>query len=385
MLGIIFGVGAVVAMQSIGAGAKRELLDAIKLLGTNNIIVRTVDLKNEELENAVTKNPKQLNSGDVEALRSILSNVNFIVPVRRDESYIRLPVQEKVEVIGTTPEYQNLQVLLPVEGRFLMETDNREKFPVAVLSEPLKRKLFPLEPATGKRIKVNKTWFTIVGVVSRPESNGEIRGIDVGNSDNYIYVPLNAVQARFPHASGSSPLQVIVIQVDQEKMVRPVAAAIKRIIERRHRNAGDAEVFVPIELLKQSQKTQGIFNIVMGAIASISLFVGGIGIMNIMLSNVLERTREIGIRRAVGATRSHVTIQFLFEATLLSVMGGVIGIILGIVLAWVITAYAGWTTVVGIEAILLAFGVSASVGIIFGLWPAKKAAEMDVINALRYE
>ena len=205
-------------------------------------------------------------------------------------------------------------------------------------------------------------------------------GFEIPSMERDVYLPLSAMETRFPHESQRSPLQSIIVQAENEDQVRAMAVAIERILARRHRNTADFDVIVPVELLKQSQQTQRIFNIVMGAIASISLLVGGIGIMNIMLSNVLERTREIGVRRAVGATRRNVVSQFLLEAMLLSVLGGLIGVILGGLMAWAITLYAGWTTVVGLWAILLAFGVSAGVGILFGWWPAKKAADMNVIN-----
>ncbi|MDP8205828.1 MAG: ABC transporter permease [Candidatus Electryonea clarkiae] len=384
MLGIIFGVAAVVSMQSIGAGAKKELLDAIRLLGVNNIIVKSLELDEEEIEKTLNRNPKRLHYADVTALRDVISEVHHIVPIRREETSIRMPVEIKATLLGTEPEYEYLQELKLVEGRFLRSSDNREKKSVAVLSAMLKREIFPLESAVGKRIKAGKNWFTVIGVI-QPPGGGGIKGIEVRESDKDVYIPLETMQARIPLAIGESPLQEIVIQVEKEKMVRAIASTAGRMLLRRHKDAVDVEVVVPIELLKQSQKTQRIFNIVMGAIASISLLVGGIGIMNIMLANVLERTREIGVRRAVGASRRHIVFQFLLEATLLSIIGGIIGVIIGTLMAWIITQYAGWTTLVGFGAIALAFGVSAAVGILFGWWPAKRAAEMDVINALRYE
>jgi len=385
MLGIIFGVGAVVAMQSIGAGARKEMLDAIRMLGVNNIIIQATELSGEERRVSLTKNPKQLFEGDVLALRSTLSTISQVVPLRRREATTRLPADTRVNLVGTTPEYMDLLNLDVVEGRFLHATDFDEKQPVTVITDFLKRELFPLEPAVGKRLKVQSAWFTVVGVVRVPEGTSNMGGFEIPSMERDVYLPLSAMETRFPHESQRSPLQSIIVQAENEDQVRAMAVAIERILARRHRNTADFDVIVPVELLKQSQQTQRIFNIVMGAIASISLLVGGIGIMNIMLSNVLERTREIGVRRAVGATRRNVVSQFLLEAMLLSVLGGLIGVILGGLMAWAITLYAGWTTVVGLWAILLAFGVSAGVGILFGWWPAKKAADMNVINAIRYE
>ncbi len=385
MLGIIFGVAAVVAMQSIGAGARRELIDAIRLLGVNNVIVSSLELEDDELDEAVTTNPRMLHAGDEQALRSILPGLKNVVPVRREETYIRMPAETKINLIGTTPQYQNLLTLTFSEGRFLKIADIHDKSPVAVITHRLKRELFPLENAVNQQIKIGQSWYTVIGVINPPEGSSSTSGVEVRDMQRDVYIPLDAMQARYPLSTSKSPLQEIVLQVEREEMVRSIAAAAERIMSRRHRNANDFKVIVPIELLKQSQQTQRIFNIVMGAIASISLLVGGIGIMNIMLSSVLERTREIGVRRAVGATRNDVVTQFLIEATLLSIIGGVVGIIFGAVMAWLITLYAGWTTVVGVWAVSLAFGVSAGVGVLFGWWPAQKAAEMDVINALRYE
>ena len=210
-------------------------------------------------------------------------------------------------------------------------------------------------------------------------------GLNMPSAQFDLYVPLATLNARYAVGKGKEPLSALLVQIRDSDHVEGAAAAMKRILTRRHRGATDYEIVVPVELLRQSQQTQRIFNIVMGTIASISLLVGGIGIMNIMLSNVLERTREIGVRRAMGATRNDVVMQFLLEAVLLCIIGGAIGIVIGIGMSWLISAYAGWRTSVGPWAVLLAFGVSASVGIGFGWWPARKAAEMDVINALRYE
>ncbi len=385
MLGVIFGVAAVIAMLSIGAGARRELLEAIRVLGVNNIIVRAEDLEGDELKEALSLNLRGLNSADVAALRQILPGLENVVPVRRLEETVRLPMEMKATLVGTTPEYARLITLRLSEGRFLKRWDGEGRFPVVVISERLKRKLFPLEAAAGKRLKVGRHWFTVIGVLETPSFGGKVSGIEVRDMSRDIYLPLETMQARFALSTDDSPLQEIVLQVQDDDMVRPLAAAAARVISRRHRRAKDFRIIVPEELLKQSQQTQRIFNIVMGAIASISLLVGGIGIMNIMLSNVLERTREIGVRRAVGARRRDVVQQFLIEAALLSTFGGLIGILLGAGMAWGITLYAGWTTVVQATAVLLAFVVSAGVGVIFGWWPAKKAADMNVINALRYE
>jgi len=386
MLGIIFGVGAVIAMTSISSGARSEMLESIKGLGVNNIIIkiRTPE-DSEELNENKKINPRWLNLRDVESIRELFEDTKRVVPLRRIERTVHLPQEEKSALVGTWPELQSAFNLKQVEGRFIRETDQFHKAPVAVITTSLKRKIFPLESPLGKKIKVDRGWYTVIGVVEPSGSSFSSIGLDFPDMTDDIYVPLETLNSHCPVERGSTPLAGIVVEVNKAENVQPVAAALKRVMNRRHRGATDFEIVVPVELLKQNQKAQKIFNIVMGAIASISLLVGGIGIMNIMLSSVLERTREIGVRRAVGATRRDVVFQFLLEAVLLCIIGGIIGVILGMFMAWGINLYAGWKTIVGPGAVLLAFGVSASVGIIFGWWPAKKAAEMDVINALRYE
>lgn len=386
MLGIIFGVAAVIAMTSISAGARRELMESIKTLGVNNIIVNVVEPDDEqEKKDHLKANPKWLNLADAEALKALLEDVHYVVPIRRIEEHVYMPEENKSGLIGTTPDFANVFNVQLQSGRFLSDSDLAEKKSVAVITTPLQRKLFPITPPIGKRIKVNKDWFTVIGVIDAPGGGFSALGMDMPNMEEDVFVPMSTVNSRRGVVSGQPPLQSILVQVKKPENVRPVAAAMHRTMERRHRGVADYQIVVPIELLKQSQQTQHIFNIVMGAIASISLLVGGIGIMNIMLSNVLERTREIGIRRALGATQKDVVFQFLLEAIMLSVFGGLIGIVMGFGMAWGINIFAGWRTAVGPFAVFLAFGVSAGVGIIFGWWPAKKASEMDVINALRYE
>ncbi len=385
MLGIIFGVAAVVAMQSIGAGAKKELIEAIRLLGVNNIIVKALELEEDELAQELEKNPRQLWHGDADALKEIFPEANYVVPIRRQPGNVMFPKRDRIQVVGTTPELLEVHNHRLIEGRFLIDSDLSGAHNVAVISFAIKRDLFPLATAVGERIKIDNAWFTVVGVVSPPAGGVPGADIQVEDMSRDVYIPLETMRYRFAQEEGVSPLQEIIVQVADEKLVTSMSTAIGRVMQRRHRGAEDFSIIVPIELLRQSQQTQRIFNIVMGAIASISLLVGGIGIMNIMLSNVLERTREIGIRRAVGATRQDVITQFLIEAVMLSLIGGFIGIAIGWGMSWGITLYAGWTTVVGIPAIVMAFGVSSAVGILFGWWPAHKAASTDIINAIRYE
>ncbi|MBS1262591.1 MAG: Macrolide export ATP-binding/permease protein MacB [Calditrichaeota bacterium] len=385
-LGIIFGVAAVIAMISISAGAQHEILNAIQSLGVNNVLVnvRIPDDQDELLNNKRT-NPDWLTEADADALRALLADASHVIPVRREDVNAVLPERRTTGIVGTIPEFADVFNVRLTAGRFFSADDDRRQMPVAVITEPLRRELFPLTNPLGKRMKVEDAWFTVVGVIQPVLGGLSAAGLDMPDMSRDIYAPLNTVNSRFAVGRGSSPLGSVVVRVPDENKVRTVAQAAERIISRRHHGVTDFEIIVPVELLAQSRETQRIFNIVMGAIASISLLVGGIGIMNIMLSNVVERTREIGVRRAMGARRSDVISQFLLEAVLLSLIGGVAGIAVGVLMAWGITQFAGWRTTIGPVAVLLAFGVSATVGVVFGWWPAKKAAEMDVINALRHE
>ncbi|GBE29361.1 macrolide export ATP-binding/permease protein MacB [bacterium BMS3Bbin04] len=385
-LGIIFGVAAVISMTSISAGAQSEILDAIQSLGVNNIIVSILEPEDTDLllENRRT-NPNWLTLEDAQAIRDLLTDAGAVVPIRRVEEKVHFPVEGGSGIVGTSPEFQTVFHIRLIAGRFISDDDVNSRAPVGVITETLRRELFPLSNPLGQQVKVKKSWFTIIGVIEPPLGGFTSAGLDLPDMSDDVYIPLSTLNARFAVKKTESPLEAVVINIPNENKVRSVANAAERIISRRHRKAEDFQIIVPVELLEQSKQTQRIFNIVMGAIASISLLVGGIGIMNIMLSNVVERTREIGIRRAMGARRSDVVSQFLLEAILLSLIGGIAGVVIGILMAWGITQFAGWNTAIGPMAVILAFVVSATVGIVFGWWPAKKAAELDVINALRYE
>ncbi|MCB2211261.1 ABC transporter permease [bacterium] len=385
-LGIIFGVAAVIAMTSISAGAQSEILEAIQSLGVNNIIVSThePDDRNQLLENQ-RKNPNWLTLDDAAALDELLVDVDLIVPLRRVGEKVQLPERAGTGIVGTSADFASVFFATLTGGRFLSENDSRTRAPVAVITESLRRDLYPLSNPLGESLKIGDSWFTIVGVIQPPLGGFTSAGLDLPDMSKDVYVPLETLNARFAVNRSTSPLEALILRVPDEDKLQPVAATITRILTRRHNQAADFELIVPVELLEQSRQTQRIFNIVMGTIASISLLVGGIGIMNIMLSNVVERTREIGVRRAMGARQSDVVSQFLLEAVLLSLIGGLVGVIVGILMAWGITKFAGWNTAIGPLAVVLAFGVSATVGIIFGWWPAKKAAHLDVINAIRHE
>ncbi len=387
MLGIIFGVAAVISMLSIGAGAKKEALDQIKLLGMNNIIIRSAPIETEEDERGKVIEAMGLTLDDARSLNILNPLVESSVP-QRELSNVRVTRKREEtygNIIGTQPDLMHALNLDPVAGCFFNHKDVHEARRVCVLGASIKKQLFFYEDAIGRLVKIDNLWFTVVGVIGRkPRSTG--KG-GVGDRDmNYdIYIPLSTLNHRFELEKAAPEVDQLILRVKDESRIREASNLAHTLLLLRHNQMEDFKIIVPEELLRQSQRTQRIFNIVMGAIAGISLLVGGIGIMNIMLASILERTREIGVRRAIGATRKDIEGQFLIEAILLSFTGGLIGIVLGFLMTKVISSYAQWNTIIDLGSVLLAFGVSASVGIIFGIYPARKAAMLDPIESLRYE
>jgi len=387
MLGIIFGVGAVIAMLSIGAGARKEAMDQIKLLGTNNIIVRSEPVLNETDEQGTVVEASGLTREDARSFLALNPLVELSV-AQKELKQIRVSrksEEAKTTVVGTVPEYQQALIFRTVKGAFFNYEDVQEGRRVCVLGSEIKNRLFLFEDALGGDVKIGDLWFTVVGVMEpKPQSTGK-GGVGDRDLNMDVYIPLTSALLRFETDATQPEVDQIILKISDEKRIQEAANLIKTLIELRHRKARDYRIVVPEELLRQSQKTQRIFNIVMGAIAGISLLVGGIGIMNIMLATILERTREIGVRRAMGATRRDILGQFLIEAVLLSFSGGLIGILLGFLMTKMISSYAQWKTIIELSSILLAFSVSASVGIVFGIYPARKAAMLDPIESLRYE
>ncbi len=383
MLGIIFGVAAVISMLSIGEGAKEEALQQIAQMGINNIIIQNLETE-DAAEGSDRDNRSQgLRLADAHALRATNPLLNGIVP----QQLYNLTAQygsERVNttVMGTLPDFETVMNYHPAQGSFFNFVDEMEARRACVLGAEIKRELFYFRDPLGEQVKLGEDWFTVVGVMERKLFNASDGTEDMNRQ---IYVPLTTAMQRLMRQPFESEIDRIVARVQEPERVREAANIINATLQRRHKEAEDYQISIPEELLRQRQKTQRIFNIVMGCIAGISLLVGGIGIMNIMLASVMERTREIGIRRAIGATRKDVMGQFLIEATLLSFCGGMAGIILGWSMTGVITFYAGWKTIVSLASVVLAFGVSASVGILFGFYPAKQAAMMDPIESLRYE
>ncbi len=401
MLGIIFGVGAVIAMLSIGEGAKLEALEQIELLGMNNIIVEDVQKDDDEVED---KDQSNLSKGllmiDALAVQELNPLVESTVPVREMSFDIRYKKERsKVSVLGTTPEFAKIMNYVPREGSFFNYSDVEETRRVCALGNGIKRELFYFKNPLGEKVKVGDQWFTVIGVMEEKSvSSSRERGLPVHDMNQNIYIPISTSLKRFSSVGTKivytptgrkvttvSEINRFIARVNNVNRIQEAANIIKATMERRHNHVEDFTITVPEALLRQSQQTQRIFNIVMVAIAGISLLVGGIGIMNIMLASILERTREIGIRRATGATQKDILGQFLLEAVTLSFAGGILGVVLGFILTKIIAMYADWRTIVSWESILLAFCVSVGIGIIFGVVPARRAALMDPIEALRYE
>ncbi|MCA9784383.1 MAG: ABC transporter permease [Candidatus Cloacimonetes bacterium] len=385
MLGVIFGVGAVISMLSIGEGARREALENIRLLGARNILVMAVPrdrVPSEDLE----KGSPGLGPRDVISLQGLLPNATISAVVNSDAQAGVGRRRVKVPLRGVEPEYLAQFPGMEINGRWLTDADEHGRTRVCVLGSQVARELFPTNSPLERLVKLDDQWMRVVGVVQpRALSEKGKQELSLRDLNRDIYIPLSTLRSRMPPVSGKEGLDQLVITVATTEEAAPASERVRRVLERRHMGARDTEIQVPWELIRQSQATQRMFNLVMGAIASISLIVGGIGIMNIMLSSVLERTREIGIRRSVGATAAHVMQQFITEAVVLSLGGGLLGIVLGLCLAWGISAFAGWHTVVTPWSVLLSFAVSAGTGLIFGIYPARRAAALDPIEALRHE
>ena len=387
MLGIIFGVAAVIAMLSIGAGAKQEALDQIKLLGMNNVIFRSQPIETEDDERGTIIESTGLTMDDSRALYMINPLVEAAVP-QKELTEMRVTQRSNVSeatVVGTTPEFKDVMSMTLKQGSFFNYQDVHQARRVCVLGSSVSSELFLYQNPIGSMVKVGDVWFTVIGVMtSKPRSTGK-GGIGDRDMNYDVYMPLSTATYRYEIDKSEPEVDQIILNISDSENIKEASNIAHSLISIRHNNLDDFTIVVPEELLRQSQQTQKIFNIVMGAIAGISLLVGGIGIMNIMLATILERTREIGVRRAIGATRKDILGQFLIEAVLLSFTGGIVGILIGFIMTQVISSYANWKTIIEVGSIMLSFGVSVSVGIIFGIYPARKAAMLDPIESLRYE
>jgi len=406
-LGIIFGVSSVIAMLAIGEGASQHAQEQIAQLGSRNIIIKTVKPPEEQDVSAQEQSLSEygLTYADAERFRNSIPDVEVIVPIRRlaQQAWYRNR-KVAIEVIGTVPWHSETSPIHLKRGRFLSAIDMHHKQGICVIDQKVVRELFAFDDPLGQDVKIASDYYRVVGVVStqdysRPASAfaNELHetpahgGANVGN----IYIPLTTVKNRFGEItiqlSGSTgrniekvELQEIIVRVGSIDEVLPTRDILETLLSRFHKK-NDYQTVVPLELLRQAARTKRIFSIVLGSIAAISLLVGGIGIMNIMLATVSERTREIGIRRALGAKKRDIIFQFLSETLLLTLAGGVLGIILGSVTPFFVTYFGRMPTVITAGSLMLAFGISAAVGITFGLYPAYRAANMDPIESLRHE
>jgi putative ABC transport system permease protein len=427
-LGIIFGVAAVIAMLAIGNGAQQEILNQIKLVGVNNIVIKPIIEQKEEKLNEQAggqKEKKKFSPGltvrDMNGIKEIIPGLARVSPeIILNTSVIRNGIRRSAKLVGVEPSYFEIYNFELSEGHIFNQEQLKIGSPVCIIGSALKSKFFPTENPIGKNIKVGPHWLTIVGVMrERLVSENSISKLGIRDFNMDVYVPLQTMLIRYENRDmitaedirmasmrsngmvfivGDSEsdedaeakknyhqLDRLVIQVSDTEKMQATAEVISRLLTRRHYEVVDFEIEIPELLLKQQQRTNDIFNYVLGAIAGISLLVGGIGIMNIMLASVLERIKEIGLRLSIGAQKSDIVQQFLFEAIMISVSGGLIGVVLGISMASIVSAVADIPTIVSFTSILLSFGVAATVGLIFGIAPARRAATQDPIASLRYE
>ncbi|RPH29131.1 MAG: FtsX-like permease family protein [Bacteroidales bacterium] len=425
-LGIIFGVAAVISMLAIGKGAQQEILDQIKMVGVNNILINPIFEEPDDQQSQEENGNKQkrkfspgLTLADVDAIKKIVPSVSRISPEISLNSFVQYEgIRVPAKIMGVSNDYFELYNLPIEEGVFFNDYQEEHGITVCIIGGNIKAKFFSKVDPIGQYIKFGQVWLKVIGVLKKSEltvSGMQNAGVNVYN-DN-VYLPAKSMLLRYQNRAlvnskkfseggsfsgggmfirfgGSTESQApknyhqldrIIVQVSETPDINNTTEILSRMMLRRHAEVKDFEITVPELLLKQQERTKDIFNIVLGAIASISLIVGGIGIMNIMFASVMERIKEIGTRMAIGAKKADIIAQFLSEAVLISVTGGFIGIVLGIVLTKLITHFAGILTIISPLSVLVAFGVSAAVGVIFGLSPAKRAADRDPIESLRYE
>ena len=422
-LGIIFGVAAVISMLAIGKGAQQEILEQIKMVGVNNIVLLPLVPDQDDKDNssetqtndAAGKQKKKYTPGltmlDVLAIKNTLITVKSISPeVVMKNNIVQFGMKQEAKILGVSRDYFDIYNLQLEKGQYFDSIQQENGLGVCVIGANVQSKFFPQSNPIGQYIKFGKIWLRITGVLGRNNiklTGYQNAGVNVVN-DN-IFIPVKTMLMRFQNrglingetvrkasrqtdedkqknkSKNYHQLDKIVVQVKETEDINPTVEVLSRMLLRRHADVKDYEISVPELLLKQQQRTKEIFNIVLGAIASISLIVGGIGIMNIMFASVMERIKEIGTRMAIGAKKMDIVIQFLSEAVLISVTGGIIGVILGVITSMLITRFTNILTIISPFSVLVAFVVSASVGIIFGYSPAKRASERDPIESLRYE
>lgn len=418
-LGIIFGVASVIAMLAIGQGAQQEVLQQMQLLGTNNVIiepvVRQIEGEVQQVEGIAQEESRYspgLTLDDMQSIVANISNIESVSPeIVFDTEFIRSGRLRSGKLIGVSKEYFDINSFSFSAGGTFSDIQVTDAEPVCIIGSDIESRFFAGENALGKQIKAGNIWFTVVGVLEKREISTEnIENLGIRNYNLDIYTPATTVLLRYRNrgvltsqdiqsaaanddsenatstaSQNYHQLDKLIVRVSDNRFSVPISDVIRRMLTRRHNGVIDFEVIVPELLLQQERRTQSIFNIVLSSIASISLIVGGIGIMNIMLASVIERIKEIGVRRAVGALKQDIKYQFLTEALTISITGGIIGIILGIAFSYVIEITAGIQTIVTLYSIIISFGVAMSIGVIFGYFPAKRAAEQDPVKSLHHE
>ena len=398
-LGVVFGVCSVIAMLAIGEGANRETQRAIAQLGSTNIIIETVKPPEEQTDSGSEQSISTygLTYKDAESIRHTIPDIQVTVPIRQIDQEARyLNRRTAIRIIGTVPWYTEIAPVRLLRGRFLSSIDLNHQLNVCAVDIDVAKELFAFYDPIGKDVKIKGNYYKVVGLVET-SSLDEVQGPAAQGSGGVagnIYIPLTTTRSRFSELSlslsGGSrsaekvELHKIIVKIDTIEQVLAVRDILDTLLARLHEK-DDYKIVVPLELLRQAVRTKRIFSIVLGSIAAISLLVGGIGIMNIMLASVSERTREIGIRRALGAKKRDIVIQFLTETVILTLIGGILGIVLGSIIPFLVTHFANMPTVITIESVILSFGISGTIGVTFGLYPAYRAANMDPIESLRHE
>lgn len=387
LLGMIFGVGAVIAMLSIGKGAEQEALQLIDTMGLRNIIIKAKVFEESKLKE-IRENSPGLTLQDLNAARETLPFLSTYSASKQVKAFavFSRAGESDAEIWGVTPTHLEMANLSVGAGRFLLPFDDLVYAHVCVIGSRVAQILFPGESPLGHQVKINHVWMTVVGVLKDKNLlKDEFQGITLKGEQNNIYVPIQTALKVFRFGDYESDLDEFRVQVKKGISSATAAATLVHLMKRRHKEIDDYEMIVPQALLEQHHKTQNIFTIVMACIAGISLLVGGIGIMNIMLATVLERTREIGLRRAVGARQKDIRRQFILETVSISAIGGAAGILFGFALSMAISAFTGWPVGWTITAVLLSFFVCTVIGLVSGIYPALQASKLDPIEALRHD
>ena len=385
LLGMVFGVGAVIAMLSIGEGAKVESTRLIESMGLRNLVINE-KINDKETLKELRKNSIGLSLNDMRAIKKTLPFVSHQCAEKNIKTYSLFSKNASSDssVMAVSADCFSLSNLKISQGSLFTKDDNKSNKQVAVIGAEVAKNLFPEQNPIGELIKINHLWVKIIGVLQQQKlSKNEIQGIKLGAEHNRIFIPLSSALKRLKIPDLESQIDSIRVTIDESIKPQIAALAIEKLLKRRHGNVDDFGIVVPASLLNQQNKTQKIFTIVMSSIASISLLVGGIGIMNIMLATILERTKEIGLMRALGAKKSDIKNQFIVESATISAVGAILGIVMGVILSFAIQSFADWPVQWSLFSIVLAVGVCLIVGVGFGYYPAKKAAELDPILALQ--